>query len=86
MQILVMLPVNNFEFVSCILLLASAKLLFVSCDNHQSDYDLNVKPSPSLDVSGQDPNALRAVIQLERVLNELRLIRRFRDNVRQRWE
>lgn len=81
--------VNNYEFVSCILSLASANLLFVSCDNHQSDYNRNEKPSPSLDVSGQDPNALRAVSQLQRVLNELRLfrlIRRFRDNVRQRLE
>lgn len=81
--------VNNNEFLSCILSLASANLPFVYFDNHQSDYNRNQKHSPSLDVSGQDPNALRAVSQLQRVLNELRLfrlIRRFRDIVRHRLE
>jgi len=61
----------------------------VKVDNYQSDYQRNNNPDRSLEVSVQDPNVRRGVIQLQRVLNEwrlFRLIRRFQENVRRRVE
>ena len=62
----------------------------VKCDTHQTAQNRGASINNNgLEVSVQDPNARRALAQLQRVLNELRLsrlIRRYRENVRQRLE